>query len=245
MKPRTLALTRILLPVLVLTAALCLVSWDISGNGKHYRHAASDTLPEKNRERKIRNLDEALAEADRADWQADMEKAKAEIARAMKEIDADKIKMEIDKAMAKVDMEKIKKEVERSVKEIDWKQMEKQLQEVKEMKWDKFQDEMKGMQEEFRKLGPELEKSMEKLKVDMEKLKEELKDYKKLVDGLDADGYLKKKDGYTLEHRDGVLKVNGKAVPQAEYDKFKSLLEKHDHFTINNDKGEDFNINID
>lgn len=245
MKPRNLALTRILLPVLILTAALCLVSWDISGNGRHYRHTTNDTIPEKSRERKIRNLDEALAEVDRADWQAEMEKAKAEIARAMKEIDADKIKMEIDKALAKVDMEKLKKEMEASMKSIDWQQMEKQLQEVKEMKWDKFQDEMKGMQEELRKMGPELEKSMDKLKTDMEKLKEEMKGYKTLVDGLDADGYLKKKEGYKLEHRDGELKVNGKAVPKAEYDKFRSFLEKHEKFTISNNNDDDFNIDID
>ncbi len=245
MKPRTLALTRILLPVLILTTALCLVSWDISGSGKRYATATTDTVPKAAREKKIRNLDEALEDMDRADWKADLEKAKEELARAIKEIDSDKIRLEMDKAMASIDVEKIRKEAERAVKDIDWNKIEKELQSVKEMNWDKFQDNMKEMQENLKKMGPELEQSMEKLKVEMEHLKEEMKGYKTLVDGLDADGYLDKKKDYKLEHRNGELKVNGKALPAAEYNKFRSFLEKHEKFTVNKNDDDDFNINND
>ena len=244
MKPRTLNLARVLIPVLIITVTLGLVSWDISRSGKHYQ-AASDTIPNAAKEKKIRNLDEVLEELDRADWKADMDKAREELKRALKEIDSDKIRMEMDRSMADIDVKKIRQEVESSLKQIDWEKMEKQLKEVKEMNMDKFQDEMKSVQENLKKMGPQLEKEMEKLKVEMEKLKEEMKGYKTLVDGLDADGYLKKKEDYRIEHSNSELKVNGKTIPEAEYNKFRSFLEKHPKFNINKNDNDDFNINID
>jgi hypothetical protein len=115
------------------------------------------------------------------------------------------------------------------VKEIDMKQVEKEMEKVKE---------------EMKKLKPELEKEMEKARVEIEKAKVEIKEYKEFVNGLENDGLINKKEGYSLKHKDGELFINGKKATEETYTKYRSFLEKHKKFNIK--KGDDdFDINMD
>lgn len=93
-------------------------------------------------------------------------------------------------------------------------------------------------------LGPKIEKEMEKAKADIEKAKIEMKEYKGFVDGLDKDGLINKKEGYTIQHKNGELIINGKKQPTEVYSKYRNFLEKHEKFTIKK-SDDDFNINND
>ena len=223
-----------------------LASWDYKQSSPftNDQKQVSDTLPKKQKERKIRDLDDVIDELNDADFKVDMGKIKKEIAEAMKQIDADKIRMEVDKAIKEVDFNKIKMEIENSIAKIDWDKMKAELDKVKDIDMKKLELDMKNMEKELSKIGPEIEKAMEKAKVEIDKAKAEMKAYNQFVDGLEKDGLLKRKDGYTIKHKDGELIINDKKVSEAVYNKYKSFLEKHKTFKIEK-SGDDFNIDID
>jgi len=55
---------------------------------------------------------------------------------------------------------------------------------------------------------------------------------------------LKRKEGYTIKHKDGELFINDKKATDATYKKYKPFLDKHKKFTIEK-SDDDFNIDID
>ncbi len=212
--------------LIAVSTVLILSSWDFKQPSPilDEPQQLTDTIPKK--EKKIRDLDDALDELNSVQLQVDMEKIRKEITEAMSKIDKDKIRLEVEKAIKEVDMDKIKAELEK-VKEVDMKKLEV---------------DMKKMEEELKKIGPEIEKSMEKTKVEIEKAKVEIKEYKDFVDGLESDGLINKKENYTIVHKDGELIVNDKKVSDTIYKKYKSFLEKHRKFNIKKSDS-DFNIN--
>ena len=219
-----------------------------------------DVLDEMNDAEMKVDMEKVQQELAEAMKKIDVEKMKLDVERAIKEVDFEKIKKEVEQSIAKIDMKKvqaemaeamkeidaakIQEEVQASMKKIDWDKMKAEMDEVKKIDMSKVESEMKKVQEEMKELGPKLEKEMQKAKVEMEKAKKEMKEYKEFVNGLETDGLINKKDGYTIKHKDGELIVNGKKVSEQVYSKYRSFLEKHKNFNIekNND---DFNIDID
>jgi translation initiation factor 2 beta subunit (eIF-2beta)/eIF-5 len=122
--------------------------------------------------------------------------------------------------------------------------MKAQMNELKKIDMSKFEAEMEKVNKEMKELGPKIEKEMQKAKVEIEKAKEEIKEYKSFVDGLEKDGLINKKDGYTIQHKNGELIVNGKKQSADVYNKYRSFLEKHKKFTIKK-SDDDFNIDND
>jgi hypothetical protein len=174
----------------------------------------------------------------------DMAKMQKEIQQSMKEIDGEKIKMETEKAMSQVDFSRIQKEVQESIAKIDWDKMKTEMDKVKNMDMGKLDDNMKKLSGEMKELGPKIEKEMQKANVEIEKAKVEMRAYKEFVDGLEKDGLLNKKEGYTIKHKDGGLIVNGKKVPAEVYSKYRNFLENHKKFSIEK-SNDDFNIDMD
>jgi len=238
---------RMLLVLLITGLTIGLVSWDQKRSPGHFGQPVNDTVPKTkpgDREKKIRDLDDVLDELDNVEIKIDMEKIQREIKEAMKKIDGDKIKMDVEKALRDVDMEKIKRDVEESVANIEWDKIKMELDKVKEIEMPKIEIEMKNLEKELSKIGPEIEKAMEKAKVEIEKAKKEMKDYNDFVDGLENDGLLNRKEGYTIKHKDRELFINGKKASDATYKKYRSFLEKHKTFKIEK-SDDDFNIDID
>ena len=64
------------------------------------------------------------------------------------------------------------------------------------------------------------------------------------MDGLEKDGLINKKDGYTIKHKNGELIINGKVQPEGVYNKYRGFLEKHKTLTIEKSDN-DFNIDFD
>ena len=260
MNTRPFAQGNVLPIILLVSISIALIAWGGQRQTapQTTKQAFTDTIPKKKTDKKIRDLDEAIEELDNADLKVDMEKVTTQIQDAMKQIDMAKIQMEVDKAMKAVDMEKIKDEIEKATQEIDaakiqqdmkesldkidWKKMEKDLEEVKKIDLSKLSEDMKKLDLQMKELGPKIEKEMEKAKVEIAKAKEEMKEYKGFVDGLDRDGLINKKQPYSIEHKNGVLIINGKKQPPSVYYKYRSFLEKHKKFNIKK-SDDDFNIN--
>ncbi len=248
------------LPIAVLAGlSIILLSW---GGQKQTHQQKSeqnitDTVPKNKADKKIRDLDDVLDELDRAEIKVNMEKVNAELKEAMKQIDGAKIQMEINKAMKEVDMEKIRAEVDKVTNEIDaakiekglkeslasvdWERMNKQMEELKKIDMSKLDADMKKMEIEMKGLGPKIEKEMENAKASIEKAKVEMREYKSFVDGLEKDGLINKKEGYSIQHKNGELIINGKKQPADVYNKYRAFLKNHEKFTIKK-SDDDFNI---
>jgi hypothetical protein len=213
------------------------------------------------------NMEKVKTQIEEAMKQIDMSKIQMEMDKAMKEIDMAKVKMDMEKAIKEVDIEKLKAEIEKATKEIDaakierdvkeslakvdWEKMKLQMEEMKEqmaevkkIDMSKVEEDMKKVEKEMKELGPKIEKEMAKAKVEIEKAKEEMKEYKSFVDGLEKDGLINKKEGYSIQHKNGELIVNGKKQPGDVYNKYRSFLEKHKKFNIKK-SDDDFNIDND
>lgn len=206
------------------------------------------------------DMDKIQKEIAEAMKSIDGDKIKMEIEKAMKEVDFAKIQKEVQESLAKVDFNKIKDEVAAAIKDLDvakiqkevqeslaklnWDKMKVEMQQMKDVDTKKLDEEMKKLGEEMKELGPKLEKEMQKAKVEIEKAKVEIKEYKAFVDGLDNDGLINKKEGYTLKHKDGDLFINGKKASQQTYNKYRNFLEKHKKFSIEK-SDDDFDIDMD
>ena len=219
-----------------------------------------DVLDELNAVDMKEEMEKAKKEIAEAMKSIDGDKIRMEINKALKEVDMAKIQKEVQESLAKVDFNKIKEEVANALKEVDMAKIQKEVQEslakvdfdkiklemekVKDIDMKKFDADMKKMREEMKELGPKLEKEMEKAKVEMEKAKIEIKESKAFVDGLDNDGLINKKEGYTLKHKEGELFINGKKASEQTYSKYRSFLEMHKKFSIDK-SDDDFNIDMD
>ena len=146
--------------------------------------------------------------------------------------------------MKEIDFAKIEREVKESIAKIDWDKIKTELDETKKIDLSEMKAGLEEAREEMKKIGPQLEKELQKAKVEIEKAKAEMKEYKSFVDGLEKDGLINKKEGYSIKYKNGKLMINGKEASAATYNKYRNFLDKHEKLNIekNND---DFNINMD
>lgn len=265
MKQGSFTTGRILMALILMAASISLVSWKRQQTDGKYQQAqfTNDTIPkkkDKDRERKVRDLDEAIAELENVDIKLHMEEAMKEVAIAMKQLDADKIKMEVDKAMKEVDFAQVKKEIEKAMKEVDmnkikaeidasmakinWEEIQAEVEKAKKVDYNEIKIQMEKAKEEMKNIQPKLEKELQNAQVEMEKAKATMKEYKTFVDGLDKDGLIDKKAGYSLEHKNGKLLINDKEASKEVYQQYRSFLDKHPKFNIEKDN-DDFNIDMD
>jgi len=262
MKPGSITTGKTLLALFVVGAiAFALISWDHQQKADQLgqNQQAQDTVPQK-KEKKIRDLDEAIAELEHIDLkehldkamkevnaalkQLDSEKIRLDIERSVKEIDFDKIKLEVDKAMKEVDEAKIEQEIKESLARIDFEEMKEELEKVQKIDMAEIEAGLAKARKELEKAGPQIEKELKKAKLEIEKAKVEMKEYKSFVDGLANDGLIDKKTGYTIQHKDGKLTINDKEASTKTYNKYRSFLDKHKKFRIEKDL-DDFDLDTD
>lgn len=166
--------------------AFALLSWDFHQPVQVFFDGEKlDTVPVK-RERKVRNLDEALEELERAERELDVhlkfewDKMEKDIEKAMKEMDMAKIRMELDHSMREIDLVKMKKELEK-INEIDFEKIKKEIEknmrdvdiELKNLDGEKIR---KEIEESMARI--DMEKIRKDIDVDMKKLEEEMKELK-------------------------------------------------------------------
>jgi virulence-associated protein VapD len=198
MKPRLKNASRLSLVALILIATVALISWkkqDKPADQKQNQHAYTDTVPSK--DRKVRDLDQALNQLDNLDLQAQIDQAMASVAEVMKNIDAEKLHLEVEKALASVDMEKVNADVKKALKEIDFEKIQNEVKaSLEKVNWDEVKIDIENAKkeidatskidfeqinrelakatEEIKKISPEIEKELAKAKVEIEKIRPEL-----------------------------------------------------------------------
>ncbi len=163
-KPQT---NFIALSAVVIAMVLSLTAWNQSATPN--TRAERDTIP-KAREKKVRDLDEALEELDRGMLELDKElnsknweKVEEEVRESMKEFDGEKIKAELDKAMKEIDVQKINIEMQKALKEVDMVKVNAEVgKALKEIN--------------VAEIKAQVEASL--AKVDMEKIKKEIEQIK-------------------------------------------------------------------
>jgi hypothetical protein len=156
-----------------------------------------------------------------------------ELKETIQKIDLDKMNKEIANEIKKVDVEKIKVEVNNSLKEaqeqikkIDMEKMKQQLAEV--------QNNLNNG--EFKK---QMEEAMNSAKKGIEGAKKELQQLKEFTGQLEKDGLIDKKQGYTIEWKNGGdLYINGKKQTKEISEKYKKYYKK-DGYKIHVNPGED------
>ena len=192
-------------------------------------------------------------EVQKAMKEIDVEKIKIQIDQALKEFNPEKIKVQMDEAMKQIDVEKIKASVTDAMKEFDAQKIKMQVQEamakidLEKMKAEIAvlnKTELPKIEAELKNLKPQIEAELEKAKMGIQKAKKEMQDYKAFEEGLEKDGLINKKEGYTIEHKDGQLIINGKIQSQEVYDKYRSFLDNHKKFKLEKDEN-DFGLNLD
>ena len=268
MESTTFKTNRLLLLLLITGLGATLVAWQQKQKNPHSSPAPKisslDTVPKNkiNKERKVRNLDEALEELDNVNVNIDLEKINVELAKigpviqkeiaragieavkAIQEIDFPKIQVEVNASLAKIDWPAIKTDVDVSLSKTDWNKMKVEIDKIKDINFDQLNLDLKNVDIELKKIAPELEKNLKNVKVEVEKAKKELREYKSFVDGLQDDGLINKNDKYTIKHQNGELIINGTTQPDAIYNKYRSFLEKHKTLTIEK-SDDDFTIDHD
>jgi hypothetical protein len=173
--------------LLIGLSTLALVSWDRKQGGddhQRYYQDFQDTPKKKNnvvREKKVRDLDDAMEEMDNVNMDEIMANVQKEIAEAMKSVDAAKIQKEVADAMKEVNMEKIMQEVQQAMKSIDFDAMQKEIKEaMKDIDAAKIQKEVNEAMKEvdMEKIKKEISEAMSK--VDMAKIKAEIESAQKI-----------------------------------------------------------------
>jgi copper chaperone CopZ len=176
MNPKSITKRTWMLTAVAACLSLSLIAWNHQQPVANYFTGGQfvDSPPKNKepRERKIRDLDEALEELDLGKIKLDEELSKinwdkinAELHESLAKIDGDKIRMEIDKAMKEVDFPKIRREIEESLKEIDGAKIRMEIDKaMKEVDFDKIRAEIKASMKE----------------IDIDKLKAELAEVKKM-----------------------------------------------------------------
>ncbi|MBB1283640.1 hypothetical protein HRH25_04570 [Flavisolibacter sp. BT320] len=246
------------IPLLLIAMGVVAAVAVAQSNAGTQQHATTDTIPKK--QKKVRDLDEALAEIDRGElelqralkdfdgekmekeireamksMEIDMAKMKVDIEKAMKEIDSEKISLEIQKAMKDVDAEKISKEMKESLK-VEMQKVQTEMQRAKEEMQTVKEIDMSKMKTELEKIGPEVENAMKEAKVSIEKARKEITSYKNLVEALDRDGHLDKTKDYKIEYKNKELTVNGKKLSVEAVQKYNAYLSDKDGFTLEKDE---------
>ncbi len=274
MKPTKKMTGRILILLMVSGLTLALVSWrGQQQNGKD-RQAQNDTIPKKSSQPKDLdevlaeleglNLEETMKNArieiEKAMKEIDTDKIRLEIDKAMKEVDFDKIqkqieesiakvdltemKAEMEKAMKEIDVEKLQAQIKESFREVDMEKIKKEMEKVRDIDMKKLEADLSKMKEELKDIGPRIDKELANAKVEIEKAKVEIKEFKGFVDGLEKDGLISKKEGFTLKHENGELFINGKKASEQVYNRYRDFLQKHKKFNmVQNDK--DFDLDKD
>jgi copper chaperone CopZ len=175
MKPRSFKPLYILAGIVLVAGSLTLISWDNKqdSNRNYQFRSDNDTTPPKknnnqNRDRKVRDLDEALEELENVNIDIEMENAMKEVQNALKEIDGEKLSLHIQKAIKEVDMAKINEQIKLAMKSVD---MNRISQEVN--------DAMKSI--DMEKIGDQVKDALRS--IDMDKINEQIKEAMKNVDG--------------------------------------------------------------
>jgi hypothetical protein len=147
-------------------------------------------------------------------------------------VDLQAMNHDLQRSMQEIDIESLQADVEASVAKVDFEALQESIEHVKSIDLENIRQNIEAAKVQLDKLQPELERSMKAARQNLEKAKVNLRDYKNFTEELEDDGLINKSKGYTIEHHDGQLFINGKAQSRDVYNRHRTFLEKNKSFTI-------------
>ncbi|MBS1743854.1 MAG: hypothetical protein JST81_12540 [Bacteroidetes bacterium] len=185
------------------------------------------------------DLDKALQSAELSLQAIDMEKMLKEVERSLAQTDFRKITAEALSAVNEEEWSNHKTEIEKAMKEAQ-KEMEQAKEEMKKINVTEIKKEMEQARKEMMKSRDELKKIdfhniINDAKAEVEKAKSSIKELQTMFDEMEADGLIKKKDGFTIEYLNNDLFINGEKKSSDITGKYRKYF-KEDHFKINIEK---------
>lgn len=222
-----------------------------------FRKCSFDTLPDKDFQGsiKMKDFDKLQTELDRSLLQLteelkkiDLSKMQKEIESSLKSVDMEKIMSDVERSLKSIDLDKTlasvnsslldlnldlkSEEIEKAMAEAK-KEIEKAKLEISKIDKEAITKELDQAKKEIEKSRAEidridLDKIMGEAKEDINKAKEELKLTKELITGLEKDGLVNTKEGFTLEYKNKDLYIDGKKQPEKVTDKYRKYLKKDD-----------------
>lgn len=197
---------------------------DIEQTIKKSLEAAEKSMKEFDRGKITKQIEQGLKDIDIAKMQVEIEKS-------MNKVDWDKMKQEIDKSIKEIDLskmkvnlEKMKNDIALSLKEIKTDALKKSMEEIKKINFDDLKKEIELSKDQ---LKPEMEKfrsEMDKVKIEMQKVKSDMSDVKIMLDEMEKDGLINKKETNTIEFKDKDLLINGKKQTPEISEKYHKYL---------------------
>ena len=194
------------------------------------------------------NFEKIKVDVEKSLKDIDVEKIQRDVEASIAKIDFDKIEKEINLALDKVEitldkkeMDEVKEELKKAklemregFKEADLKkEMEKVKEELKKINRVEIEKDLEAARKDIEKARIEIDLDKENLKIDMEKVRQEidearleLKGYQEMIYKMEDDGLLDTGKGYSIEYRDGELKINGDKQPDSVTSKFKKYFRK-------------------
>lgn len=249
MKSKRFTRRQLLPAICLITLPAILLSWNHyqAPQQKYEQQFKNDTVPvEKNKfpDKKINNPDNILDKLDAASSDLNMDRLQKQINEALKNINWGKQQLEITKDINTMDLEKIKNEIRKYVAMINWSKLERQLNEVRKINTEKFQDHLNEIQKKIENMSPGIQKELDRAKGKIDQAKTEVREYKDFINGLEKDELIDTKEDYRIIHKNGSLFINGTKVTDEEYNKYRAFLEKNKKFIIKKDDS-GFSINVD
>jgi hypothetical protein len=147
-------------------------------------------------------------------------------------VDLQAMNHDLQRSMQEIDIESLQADIDASVAKVDLDALQESIEHVKSIDLENIRQNIEAAKVQLDKLQPELERSMKAARQNLEKAKVNLRDYKNFTEELEDDGLINKSNGYTIEHRDGQLFINGKAQSRDVYNRHRTFLEKNKSFTI-------------
>ncbi len=175
----------------------------------------------------------------RAMEQLDTEKIAREITNAVNQVDIQKINLAVTKAMTEVNASKICEEVKAAMAQIDMSELQKELA-AKKINSEELALQMEKLKMDMKDLHIDIRKEMENASREMEKAKVKLQLMSEGLKALENEGLIKKGDKISIEYKEGIMYINGRAQTKEVSDKYKKYFgEEHSSIHIDNDDNMD------
>lgn len=194
----------------------------------------------------MKDVEESIAKID-------LQKIELDAQKAMKDIDFSKIEKQLKEAMISLEEDlksqeknsdlseskkkEIKKDLEQAREEIK-EELEKLRKELKEQKivtqkeiqqgLNDAKKEMEKAKQEMKENSFDMKKEIEKARVEVDNAKKEVLGYQEMVYDMEEEGLLSTKQDYTIEHKNGIISINGKPLNESSTNKYKKYFRNKD-----------------
>lgn len=177
------------LPLAVLVCGMVVTAAAWQDHSATNTRNIADTTPNKHREKKIRDIDDAIAELERGEQELnrslknmDFSKIEKQIRESIEssQVDAAKIKTDIENALKEIDVTKMRAEMDKAMKELDAAKLKMDKAEFKDMDVTKVKAEIEKAMKEIDVAKVKAEADMALARVDIEKIQKEISETRKL-----------------------------------------------------------------